>query len=75
MILDNKLAKLTDNDYIVERARELKALMGNAKDHSTIEDIQAVANYYGCKFDIRDNLFAKFQDGIVSPQNFKRKQG
>ena len=31
--------------------------MGNDKDFSDLSDLQTVANYYGCKFTVYDNLF------------------
>jgi hypothetical protein len=76
-ILENKtLTRLVDNKYVVEAARDLKDQFGNLKDHSTLADIQDVANYYNCTFDVYDNLFHKIEGGEIKPtRKFRRKQG
>lgn len=76
-ILENKtLTRLVDNNYVVEAARDLKDQFGNLKDHSTLADIQDVANYYNCTFTIYDNLFHIIEGGEIKPtKEFRRKQG
>jgi hypothetical protein len=58
LISKGEYAKITDSEKIIDNAKKLKSrTFDNNKTWADIEDVQAVANYYGITFTIYDNLF------------------
>jgi hypothetical protein len=61
-LLKGEESKIQNQDIVVEFARALKRNFNNQKEFSDFQDVQEVADFYGCNFTIYDNLFQVMQE-------------